>query len=276
MKPRFKGFTLIELLVVIAIIAILAAILFPVFAKAREQARLSKCTSNYRQYSTAWLAYLQDYDGTFPLFQFDYPFRKGELNYTTWDLAIQKYINNFEVSRCPSDPFPAFFKFKDGSVIYRSYTCPRNLIWNPGGFPRGELYPMSEATVRQPANTIMMFEKNQGAEVNGWPYPQTERPSGSWLYAAAFENYQQCAWERHGDRINALFADGHIKLLHGRRQGAFRYPPQPGDKSFFWPKLEGYVFRPGAGAYFDRNSNGNQFWEDCNLPGEPPSPSCKP
>jgi prepilin-type N-terminal cleavage/methylation domain-containing protein len=59
-----RAFTLIELLVVIAIVAILAAILFPVFAQAREQARLAGCQSNCKQYGTAWMMYVQDYDGT--------------------------------------------------------------------------------------------------------------------------------------------------------------------------------------------------------------------
>ena len=274
MRSRYRGFTLIELLVVVAIIAILAAILFPVFARAREQARLSACTNNYRQYSIAWLTYLQDNDDTFPLFSFDYPFKKGELSFTTWDLALQKYARNYGISKCPSDPYPAYFKFKDGSTIWRSYTCPRNMIWNPEDATGGRIYPMSEGSVPRPAETLLMFEKNQGAEVNGWPYPQTDTP-GCYQCAAAFENFQQTAWERHGNRINALFADGHVKLIHGRRQGAFRYPPD-GDKSFAWPEMPGYVFRKGAGAYFDRNSNGAQFWQDCNIPGEPPTATCKP
>src|SRR5256714_15149834 len=63
---RNAAFTLIELLVVIAIIAILAAILFPVFAKAREQARKTACTSNVKQLGLAWMMYVQDYDETFP------------------------------------------------------------------------------------------------------------------------------------------------------------------------------------------------------------------
>lgn len=272
-----RGFTLIELLVVIAIIAILAAILFPVFARAREQARLSVCTSNFKQYSNAWMMYIQDYDETFPMWSVNVPFRPGELTLTTWDLLLQTYIKNFGVSRCPSDPYPAFFEFKDGSTVWRSYTVPRNVMWNPDrANPRGGLYPMKLATVSQPAGTLLMFEKNQGAEVNGWPYPKTRQPRTSWPWAAAFENYQQTAWERHGDRINALFVDGHVKLLNGRRQGSFRYPPQPEDKSFHWPHLPGYVHRPGAGPYFDLKTNGDQFWEFCPIPGEEPNKRCMP
>jgi prepilin-type N-terminal cleavage/methylation domain-containing protein len=69
-----RGFTLIELLVVIAIIAILAAILFPVFARAREQARKASCTSNLRQNGQAMTMYIQDYDERFPLANFNDPF----------------------------------------------------------------------------------------------------------------------------------------------------------------------------------------------------------
>jgi prepilin-type processing-associated H-X9-DG protein len=264
------------LLVVIAIIAILAAILFPVFAQAREQARMSACSSNFKQYGNAFLMYIQDYDETLPMWSVTTPYRPGELNLTTWDLLLQTYIKNFGVSRCPSDPFPAYFDFKDGSTIWRSYTAPRNILWNPGdkSNPRNGLYPMKLATAQQPSDTLLMFEKNQGAEVNGWPYPGNHHPSGSWTSADAFENFQQCAWERHGDRLNALFLDGHVKPLHGHRQGSFRYPPAPGDTSFSWPVLPGYVYKPGAGSYFATNANGNQFWEYCPIPGEPENSKC--
>ena len=149
MQRSHRGaFTLIELLVVIAIIAILAAILFPVFAQAREQARMSACSSNFKQYSNAFMMYIQDYDETLPMWSVNTPFRPGELGLTTWDLLLQTYIKNFGVSRCPSDPFPAFFTFKDGSTIWRSYTAPRNILWNPDkSNPRGGLYPMKLATV---------------------------------------------------------------------------------------------------------------------------------
>jgi prepilin-type N-terminal cleavage/methylation domain-containing protein/prepilin-type processing-associated H-X9-DG protein len=271
-----RGFTLIELLVVIAIIAILAAILFPVFAKAREQARLTTCTSNFKQYSNAFMMYIQDYDETLPMWSTNDKFKPGELNLTTWDLLLQPYIKNYGVARCPSDPSPAHFFFQDGTQIWRSYTAPRNILWNPGdkSNPRDGEYPMKLATVQQAADTLLMFEKNQGAEVNGWPPPGNPRPTSSWTYADAFENWEEVAWERHDDRLNALFVDGHVKTLHGRRGGADRYPKAPGDNTYMWPNLPGYVFKPGLGSYFATNANGNQFWEYCPIPGEPQNSRC--
>jgi len=88
-----KGFTLIELLVVIAIIAILAAILFPVFAKAREKARQSSCLSNVKQICTAVLMYAQDYDDRLP-FAYNY----GQY----WYAVLQPYVKNDQIFICPS------------------------------------------------------------------------------------------------------------------------------------------------------------------------------
>ncbi len=93
-----RGFTLIELLVVIAIIAILAAILFPVFARAREKARQASCLSNVKQITLGLLMYAQDYDGrwvrtrTIP----------GHAGWATWTAAIYPYVKNDQIYRCPS------------------------------------------------------------------------------------------------------------------------------------------------------------------------------
>jgi prepilin-type N-terminal cleavage/methylation domain-containing protein/prepilin-type processing-associated H-X9-DG protein len=106
-----RGFTLIELLVVIAIIAILAAILFPVFAKAREKARQASCLSNVRQIMTAILSYTQDNDETLP-FAIIYtggnvtitePYSGASLTYIYWPDEIMPYMKSTQIMRCPSD-----------------------------------------------------------------------------------------------------------------------------------------------------------------------------
>ena len=109
MRSRSKGggFTLIELLVVIAIIAILAAILFPVFAQARESARATSCLSNMKQIGLSLRMYSQDYDETYPnirLLDVD-----GNLNHgMIWKNVVQVYIKNKGVWGCPSNPATTF------------------------------------------------------------------------------------------------------------------------------------------------------------------------
>src|SRR5215467_10724814 len=109
---RKSAFTLIELLVVIAIIAILAAILFPVFAQAREKARAISCVSNEKQIALGILMYVQDYDETFPLYFYRVPRHPGDPPFTPdvqerivgWNEAIYPYIKNLQLYRCPDSP----------------------------------------------------------------------------------------------------------------------------------------------------------------------------
>jgi len=110
---RNRGFTLIELLVVIAIIAILAAILFPVFAQAREKARQTGCLSNVKQIGIGCQMYAQDYDEYLPRNAYADPPRVMEGDHFVncssprWMDVIQPYIKNVDVFNCPSDPFAA-------------------------------------------------------------------------------------------------------------------------------------------------------------------------
>lgn len=91
-----NGFTLIELLMVIATIAILAAILFPVLARARENARRATCQSNLKQLGLGTAQYVQDYDERYPLYDGGNPATTG------WGRAVQPYVKNFQVFKCPS------------------------------------------------------------------------------------------------------------------------------------------------------------------------------
>jgi len=103
---RKPAFTLIELLVVIAIIAILAAILFPVFAQARERARMSACVSNMRQIGASLMMYVQDYDETYPYCRFHGALgTAASTNVDSWRNAILPYLKNLDVLGCPSNPF---------------------------------------------------------------------------------------------------------------------------------------------------------------------------
>ncbi|MFM7320406.1 MAG: DUF1559 domain-containing protein [Armatimonadota bacterium] len=128
LRSRNQGFTLIELLVVIAIIAILAAILFPVFAQAREKARAASCLSNIKQLTLGMAMYAQDYDETFPEWRWDQNFStswgdKGSPspnNATTiWYYAIYPYVKNGKVYACPSATTRVRFR-ENGWFIYDS------------------------------------------------------------------------------------------------------------------------------------------------------------
>src|SRR4028119_496469 len=107
-RPGAKGFTLIELLVVIAIIAILAAILFPVFAKARENARRASCQNNLKQLSLAWMQYTQDFD------EHTVPYSVGGGSGTpafAWNQIMQPYLRSTQVLKCPSSIRPQSYGY---------------------------------------------------------------------------------------------------------------------------------------------------------------------
>src|SRR5687768_7420355 len=107
LRRRSRGFTLIELLVVIAIIAILAAILFPVFARAREAARRTGCASNMKQVTTAILMYSQDYDELMPYQHLGDVCDYGKATSSVWINGTMPYVKNKQVFWCPSaDKWP--------------------------------------------------------------------------------------------------------------------------------------------------------------------------
>lgn len=206
-----RAFTLIELLVVIAIIAILAAILFPVFVRARENARRSTCQSNLKQNALGFLQYTQDYDEKFPC---RYQLINGVA--VGWAEVIQPYTKSTQLLQCPSE------KNAPGTVptanLYTDYaynSCVGDTITTDGlgnGNGSGGGYPLGAnlASFTATAVTVLLFESDstqQGKSSSGyfgydWNLNYLP-PTG--LYGTSSR--------RHFDGSNFPFADGHVKFL---------------------------------------------------------------
>jgi prepilin-type N-terminal cleavage/methylation domain-containing protein/prepilin-type processing-associated H-X9-DG protein len=196
-----RGFTLIELLVVIAIIAILAAILFPVFARAREAARKSSCQSNLKQIGTAFLMYVQDYDETWPnIWNGVVDINLAPPTGYNWAWAVQPYIKNTQVFRCPSDT----------QRVGSSYNANNQIDNN------------SDAAIVAPADTIVAMD---GFTDNNGNYAQTNTTTGNGLNcdytmwdATSRATRRDVGLPRHSDTNNILWADGHVKTSKAFRQ----------------------------------------------------------
>lgn len=243
-KSLPAGFTLIELLIVIAIIAILAAILFPVFGRARENARRSGCSSNMKQLGLAMIQYAQDYDERFA------PNYRQTLLPTpsdvTWDKAIQPYLGHMVdmnarapfILKCPSDYVLRQSTTNVTGQSARSYAIPCRNTPNAGDTlmqfcglrkndEQGSTYGtylegrlLSELPV--PATTLMTVENpNANNRVNGLNQASVSSPNGQ---GAAYTNggnppvvYAPATPELHFEGWNYLFADGHVKWLNPER-----------------------------------------------------------
>ena len=205
---KSSGFTLIELLVVIAIIAILAAILFPVFAKVREKARQTTCLNNQKQLGLAAMQYVQDYDEAFPI---QYYTVKGDYNsIATWDMVLGPYIKLGLAKTGTATGYSAFatpndvLHCPDDSVVRGgangAHWMPRTYSWNSNIGLGSKL-----VVVAAPAGTILFAERpspnnivnfNSCWNVNS-PATQVSEASGK--------------VPLHTDGWNYGFADGHVK-----------------------------------------------------------------
>ncbi|RYG69517.1 DUF1559 domain-containing protein [bacterium] len=191
-----QAFTLIELLVVIAIIAILAAILFPVFGRARENARRSSCQSNLKQIGLGILQYSQDFDETFPLHNY------GGGGATGFFVTMQPYIKSTQILQCPSEPNAP--NADPGSVGYSDYAYNLALGWSNG--PRS----ITQAVLTQPTLTVMSIDAGT-AYGDNW----AAGCGGNVSCAAGLAISNGGAAQRHLETQNALFCDGHVKALKG-------------------------------------------------------------
>ncbi len=162
MRKR-SAFTLIELLVVIAIIAILAAILFPVFAQAREKARQTSCLSNMKQLGLGLNMYAQDYDGTLSQTSWEMGKFKAKIH---WSYLVQPYIKNQQIFVCPSDPNPVtplnpLCGPNDtlGVTLCDAQAPKFSYINNYNVMPAHDWIPPTEASFDKPANLIILGER---------------------------------------------------------------------------------------------------------------------
>ena len=195
---RSRGFTLIELLVVIAIIAILAAILFPVFAKAREKARQSSCSSNEKQIALASIQYVQDYDECYSLWNHG----DGTTIYRWyWRHLSTPYIKNSQVFLCPSDSR----KNLDMNGLYQSY-CASEEIFRWGSTTLVVVTALAELT--HPSETVQQMEQVNRQD----PQTRGNRNAQMWVFTDQM-GLTGASSPRHNDGHNYSFCDGHVKWV---------------------------------------------------------------
>ena len=204
-----KGFTLIELLVVIAIIAILAAILFPVFARAREKARQTSCLNNVKQLTLGVMMYMQDYDEVLPLSQMWHSvaclraFHGNVTMYHWWCDSVFPYVKNKQAFACPSRTGIAAEIGYEIAYGYNYWLGYYNSATGTTPYYRG--YKLS--AIVYPAETILLGD-------NDWTGSTSDYPAG---YVQAFcgANHPSAfPPARHNGGANFGFVDGHAKWHH--------------------------------------------------------------
>lgn len=206
---RYRAFTLIELLVVIAIIAILAAILFPVFARARENARRASCQSNLKQIGLGVAQYVQDYDERYPGWARSLNNPAGDSSDIWWMAQIDPYTKSTQLFKCPSNSTQTVANNKNGFPNYyaanyygpaANYGAVRGTENGDGVFCDTGAPGIHASTIDSAATTISVSELRTGDTF----LP----PSGYDNNATAFRLFSG-----HLATGNYLFADGHVKSL---------------------------------------------------------------
>jgi len=218
-QRQSRGFTLIELLVVIAIISILASILFPVFARARENARRASCMSNLKQIGLGMMMYVQDYDGRFPMaivgmvdshwadahpiegspYCDNMPCGKfyvssggGNAKAMSWMDLLQPYTKSIQIFVCPSQKSASYSGY--GYNMYIS-----NLKSSDNPYPP----PINQAQLTNPSQTAMNMDCNNPYCTYAAPTQDSFNP---------LKDARNCS--PHLDGFNMAFADGHVKWLN--------------------------------------------------------------
>ncbi len=236
-----KGFTLIELLVVIAIIAILAAILFPVFAQAREKARAANCLSNTKQIGTALQLYVDDYDETVPLMWYnDTGVPGADSNYPCAIFKTQDFV--YAGAALWGTWMDAIFPYVKNRNMY---TCPSGLK-NTAGYGYNALlvggHTMWYQAAAQPVCLAQINNTSQKVFVGDALQRKTDNMSSMAVAPATIYSFSEDGtWHvmnRHNDGINWTFCDGHAKF-YKKTQG-------PGEAPNTWTATGNVWWDPAA------------------------------
>ena len=222
-----RGFTLIELLVVIAIIAILAAILFPVFAKAREKARQSSCINNMKQITTALTMFANDHEEQYPAAFFNQTAFGGNTP-QQWKAVLYPYLKTPAVFVCASDPYGSEKKVYAQSREAdepASYRYNITLVGRDPALNNAPAVPIALGSISSPSELIMIAESQ--------PFPNPDVPVSNggqeWNQVAAYVTQKEdpraqidpsqkkdggpVPHKRHGDGAVYGFADNHVKWM---------------------------------------------------------------
>jgi prepilin-type N-terminal cleavage/methylation domain-containing protein len=199
---RRRGFTLIELLVVIAIIAVLAAILFPVFAQAREKARESTCLSNLKQIGVAFSLYTQDYDESFPNTG-DPLLWTGRL----WRWPLKPYLG---YSRTEDPKNPLLSTGSDAHILVCPSDPTARAQWDSTSYAYSSAFFHTPAQVNQQASSPTMTQSLAAVQ-----YPAAKALAGEWL--SNHESPRDADWWHWDGAHTFVFVDGHARFLQSRQ-----------------------------------------------------------
>jgi prepilin-type N-terminal cleavage/methylation domain-containing protein/prepilin-type processing-associated H-X9-DG protein len=203
-----KGFTLIELLVVIAIIAILAAMLFPVFSSAKRQSKTTVCLMNMKQLSIGLSMYLADNEGDFPAQPMDDMIMGGggvknwkePTAKPNWARSIEPYIKNKTVPTCPLSKKQSSCRMNCGMTGMAPYSYPLSIFGNGKVFK----YGISESEITDSSNTVALLCCGQSWQ-NCFIAPFLNAGTGQWV------SYIDKDWCAHNNGTNIIFTDCHAK-----------------------------------------------------------------